>query len=243
MPVLLLGPAGLHAAEPSVLSYYGLGIKDGLANNSVYCVIQDSAGLMWFGTFGGLSRWDGENFRNYRPKPGEASLAASVVFALLEDGDAIWIGTDGGGLSRFDRKTETFTTWRASPLDPDKLSSDRVLALGRGLDGEIWAGTGDGLVNIVDRGTGRIRHLSPPGPPTQEPSSRAAIRCLALDPEGSMWVGTEGDGLIEVPRDGRMRVNRANYADASSIASDTVRSLLVDSDGRLWVGQIGRAHV
>jgi ligand-binding sensor domain-containing protein len=86
---------------------------------------------MWFGTFGGLSRWDGESFRTFRPTPGEPGLAGSAVFSLLEGAGCIWIGTDGGGHARFDLATEKMTTWRAAPLDAGKLSSDRVLALAK----------------------------------------------------------------------------------------------------------------
>lgn len=202
----------------------------------MYCILQDSRGLLWFGTFGGLSRWDGENFVTWRPQPGEPSLAASVIFALLEHDGGIWIGTDGGGLSRFDLATESFVTWRSDPYDPSNLSSDRVLALGVDGHGRIWAGTGDGVVNIVDPTTRKVRRLWLPYPGAGEPRLRAAVRCIVRDANDTMWVGTEGDGLVEVHSDGTMQVHVHDPANRTSLGSDTVRSLFMDSRGRLWVG-------
>jgi signal transduction histidine kinase/ligand-binding sensor domain-containing protein len=228
-------PSQAFASDPSNLRYYGLGIKDGLVNSSVYCIAQDATGLMWFGTFGGLSRWDGENFRTFRPRAGEASLAASVIFALLADGDSIWIGTDGGGLSRFDTRTEAFATWRASPAEADRLSSDRVLALGRDARGRIWAGTADGIVNVIDPGDGSVLRAAQPEE-TASHGQAAAIRCLALGPDGRMWAGTEGGGLLEFGTDLHLTVHLHDAGYPGSLASDIVRSLLVDSRGDLWVG-------
>ena len=44
--------------------------RDGLAQMQVMCVFQDSDGFMWFGTKGGVSRWDGKAFKNYTPEDG-----------------------------------------------------------------------------------------------------------------------------------------------------------------------------
>ena len=39
-----------------------LGMKDGMANASVSCMVQDGAGFLWLGTQGGLHRYDGTAF-------------------------------------------------------------------------------------------------------------------------------------------------------------------------------------
>lgn len=154
----------------------------------------------------------------------------------MEYDGGIWIGTDGGGLSRFDLATEEFTTWRSDPYDTSNLSSDRVLALGVDAEGQVWAGTGDGVVNVVDPATKRIRRIWLPYPGDADHVSRAAVRCIVRDRDGTMWVGTEGDGLIEVSRDGSMTCHVHDAASPSSPGSDVVRALLVDGKGRVWVG-------
>jgi ligand-binding sensor domain-containing protein len=227
---------GLSASDPSGLRYYSLGISAGLANSSVYCIRQDSRGLMWFGTFGGLSRWDGETFTTWRPRPDQASLSASVIFSLMEGDGCLWVATDGGGLSRFDMVTEGWSTWRADPADPGRLSSDRVFALGRDAEGRIWAGSADGVVNILDPKSGKVLRLWPPDVSGGDRVPASPVRCIARTLDGTMWVGTEGSGLIEVTPGLRAIGHTHEAGNPASLGSDTVRSLLVDSKGRLWIG-------
>jgi signal transduction histidine kinase/ligand-binding sensor domain-containing protein len=221
-----------RADDPSRLTYHSLGVAEGLANDSVYCVYQDSSGFMWFGTFGGLSRYDGESITTYRPHEGQGALQASVVFALIEDGRGdLWVGTDGGGLARYNRDKDSFTVIRATPADPAALSSDRVLALGCDAKGRLWAGTGDGILNVLDPGTGRFTRLLPPGG-----GQRYPIRCIVTDKSGRVWAGTEGGGLVCFDPDGSMQAYLHDPVDPASIGSDVVRSLLVDGAGRLVAG-------
>ena len=48
-------------------------IEEGLSNNSVWAVMQDSKGFMWFGTNDGLNRFDGRSFKVYRKKNNDKS--------------------------------------------------------------------------------------------------------------------------------------------------------------------------
>ena len=94
LPVLLWG------AE---LRFSSLTMEDGLSSNSVYCMTRDSSGYLWFGTFSGLNRYDGQQITTFRPRTGTPnSISGSVIFTILEDSDQnIWIGTDGGAAEPF----------------------------------------------------------------------------------------------------------------------------------------------
>src|SRR5512138_3567049 len=69
--------------------------EDGLAQASVYCMLQDSRGFIWVGTEGGgLSRFDGYKFETFTKANG---LTDNIIRSLCEDRDGkIWIGTDNG---------------------------------------------------------------------------------------------------------------------------------------------------
>ena len=61
-------------------------VRDGLSNNSVFSILQDHLGFLWFGTFSGLNRYDGREIRTYRPEPADrTSISGSVVFDMLDD--------------------------------------------------------------------------------------------------------------------------------------------------------------
>ncbi|MEA3495701.1 MAG: adenylate/guanylate cyclase domain-containing protein [Bacteroidota bacterium] len=85
-------------------TYYfdNYGVKDGLAQSTVYSVIQDSKGYLWIGTKSGVSKFDGKNFINYTTDDG---LAEKGVFSIIQDSMGnIWFGHWGGGITRFNGK-------------------------------------------------------------------------------------------------------------------------------------------
>src|SRR2546426_11512331 len=77
-------------------------VNDGLANNAVRCIFQDSKGYLWFGTNDGLSRFDGYRFTNYGLRDG---LEYPFVATIIEDRQGrIWVG--GSGLARLTDQSE-----------------------------------------------------------------------------------------------------------------------------------------
>src|SRR6267378_1166533 len=92
---LLLGSTAICAQQLSIRRY---DISDGLAHNIITSVYQDAKGYLWFGTFEGLSRFDGYHFTNYGTRDG---LGHVIVNAIAEDRQGhLWVGTNGGGVSR-----------------------------------------------------------------------------------------------------------------------------------------------
>lgn len=214
-----------------------ISMADGLSNNSVFCVLQDHHGFIWFGTFGGLNRFDGRNFAVYKPEPeNPRSLTSSVIFALLEDSQSdLWIGTDGGGLNFFDRDREEFTSFRHDTDDPFSISGDQIFALAEDSMGWLWIGTGGSGLNRFDRERRVFHHYR------KEPGADSlhsdVIRCIIEDSRGTVWIGTAGGGLSRYDRDtDTFTTWRHNPDDVSSLGSDTVRVLFEDAEGRLWVG-------
>ncbi len=77
------------------------------------------------------------------------SLSNNAVTAILEDSSGIiWIGTYGGGLNRWDRKTNQFTHFRHNPSNPKTLKSDTILALLEDRHGHLWVCNGDVLSQL-----------------------------------------------------------------------------------------------
>lgn len=80
-------------------------ISDGLSNNAVYSIMQDTKGRMWFGTIDGLHSFDGNHIRVWRDSRIE-SLGA-CIYTILEDSMKLYIGSERG-LSIFNLLTESF---------------------------------------------------------------------------------------------------------------------------------------
>lgn len=83
-------------------NYYSenITIKDGLPSNTIRDIFKDSRGFMWYGTGGGLVRYDGSDFKIFNERDG---LAGNRVWSIDEDDYGnLWLGTWGGGVSCFD---------------------------------------------------------------------------------------------------------------------------------------------
>lgn len=81
-----------------------LTIDNGLVNNEVTAIHQDKYGFLWFGTRGGLNKYDGYDFDLIRYKQfSKKNLTNQAVEVIVEDKDhTLWIGTKSGGLNSYD---------------------------------------------------------------------------------------------------------------------------------------------
>ena len=74
-------------------------LEEGLSQQAVNAIVQDSEGFMWFGTEDGLNRFDGYEFRQLRHDRGdEETLPNGWISSLVASEDGLWIATDGGGV-------------------------------------------------------------------------------------------------------------------------------------------------
>ena len=103
--VILLYITNVHA-QPYYFRHYQ--VENGLSNNSVYFIKQDSNGFMWFATKDGLNRFDGFHFKVFRINSAEDDkhLSTDYIFCILpgEDG-MLWVGAQRG-LYMFNRQKE-----------------------------------------------------------------------------------------------------------------------------------------
>jgi len=137
--------------QNNTLKFDHLTVADGLSQGSVYAILQDHRGFMWFGTRFGLNRYDGNEFRHFNHDPKSPnSLPGYRVLALLEDHHgALWAATETGGLARYDCDTESFTNFKHDSTNPGSLSSDLTTCLYEDSNQTLWVGTKRGL-NYLD---------------------------------------------------------------------------------------------
>jgi ligand-binding sensor domain-containing protein/serine phosphatase RsbU (regulator of sigma subunit) len=117
------------------------GVKQGLSEQKVYTIIQDSRDYIWLGTANGASRFDGKKFENFTSRNG---LAIGGVRSIAEDSTGnIWFGHLNGGISRFDGNI-----FEQAAFDSIALSGDitSITALG---DSILWfTSINDGAIRV-----------------------------------------------------------------------------------------------
>ena len=79
------------------LRFQHITTEQGLSQNTIDCIMQDSRGFMWFGTWNGLNRYDGYNFLVFKSENRQQGLSNNFIYSICEDNDGnIWAGTKNG---------------------------------------------------------------------------------------------------------------------------------------------------
>lgn len=205
--------------------------RRGLSQNTVQCVMQDSRGFIWIGTWDGLNRFDGYSFVSYKPdynKPG-GKISNETINALAEDSDGnLWIGTERG-LNRYEFLTDTFHTFYYSFYNQNSIPSDSISALCFDNNGLLWIGTNRGLcsydaVKNVFTSYNHSRYKS-----SSIPSD--IITDLFCDQNNKLWIGTNaGLAWMDLTSGRISRMKSDEGADCKTVVS------LAGFNDQLWVG-------
>ncbi|MBT4500491.1 MAG: SpoIIE family protein phosphatase [Gemmatimonadetes bacterium] len=198
---------------------------DGLAENEVWPIAQDTRGNIWFGSENGATRYDGESFTHFTEEDG---LGHNCIFSILCDSQGhLWFGTFGGGASRYDG--ETFTNFTVE----NGLASNAVSPIYQDRDGCIWFGSG--LLALGD-GTGVTRYDGETFTnfTVENGLAHDSVQTIYQDRDGYLWFGTFGGGVSRY--DGEIFVN---FTTEDGLTSDWVLAVCQDQWGDLWFGTMG----
>ncbi|MFY0628361.1 MAG: response regulator [Reichenbachiella sp.] len=174
--------------------FYHYNTRNGLSQNDVREIFQDSKGYIWVGTHDGLNRFDGYSFETFtKDIDNENSISSNLISSIAEDSlGNIWMGTDDKGICIYDRKNNTFSFIQNSSKKPDILTSNRVNKLLIDDKGYVWAGSNFGLNRIqydFENKTHEITHFyNDPNSPISISSNE--ITSLYQDHYGNVWIGT-----------------------------------------------------
>jgi len=215
--------------------------RNGLSSNTVNTVFQDSKGFLWFGTETGLNRYDGYRFKIFQNNRNDSnSLSNNYIWSICEDSQGyLWIGTDGGGLNRFDPRTESFLRFQNNINDSTSLSTDIVQTVYQDGKGNIWVGTWDGGLNLLRKdGKSFIRFMHDPKNSTSLSDNK--IHFIKEDSDGNLWIGTDGGGLNRFDPSTLSFISfKHDPKNPSSLSFDMVTDMVEDAEGNLWLTTYG----
>ncbi len=227
---LLTLATALFARELKI-NFDHLTIRNGLSDGRVDCILQDSYGFLWFGTQDGLNRYDGYNCTVYDHDIYDStSISSNWIRCLYEDNARnLWIGTEGGGLNRFQHATGRFSRWVNEPGNPHSLPDNFVRAILEDSHGALWIGTRSGMVQFDWQKNSFISFRSQPDDP-DSPVFAENVTEIIEDRDCNVWIGTP---------DNIYRYERARQT-IEHIAFDKepvrISALFEDRDGNIWIG-------
>jgi diguanylate cyclase (GGDEF)-like protein len=221
--LLICLSANSHALSPdkSISQYVhsDWNNADGLPQNSVTSIAQTEDGYLWMGTLEGLVRFDGARFTLFNTRNTPAFTHNIVVALLVDSKDHLWIATSGGGLLVL--KNDHFQQLGSV----QGLPSDHVSVIFEGSRGQVWVGTDGGGIAKVEASEIVVQESY-----AQLGSSIRAI----TESKSGLWVGTEA-GLTLIRADG----SQTHFDTEQGLSHDSVRALLSDHTGALWVSTDG----
>ncbi|MFD2940165.1 hybrid sensor histidine kinase/response regulator transcription factor [Flavobacterium notoginsengisoli] len=234
--LLVCSPSQPQSVAGSAVSKFGqekynigyIGIKNGLANNAVTSVYKDKRGLMWFGTYDGISRYDGYNFLNFRNEPNDSnSLNNNRVVSICGTKNEIWIGTKGGISvynylnNHFSRKY--YLNAKTSKIEPIDFVVNKIIDH----KSVMYIGTaGQGLLYYEDK---QEKIIQIPLYVNGKLQWDYHVQGMDFDKSGKFWCFVQGIGLVTMDATAKKLI---------VVFSDfTVGScILCDKSSNIWIG-------
>lgn len=204
------------ATSTGIWSWNGLafrryGVEHGLPSAVAHALAEDDSGTLWAGTAGGLARFDGSRFVPLS----DPNIPEHPVSAIVPDGNRLWIGTKGGGVTLLAGAASRRFTER------DGLGGDFVLSMIRTSTGAIWVGSNGAPMTRIAGG-----RLETFGRPEERPWA------YLEDREGNLWFG--GLGLH------RLKTAKIHtYTTDDGLSSNTILPIVQDRSGTIWIGTAG----
>lgn len=214
-------PFNLGAQLPD-LSFDHFGFKEGLSNLSIQCLHEDKKGYLWVGTYNGLFRYDGYEFKHYVHQPFDSSsLAANDIKDIAETREGkLFIGMQGG-ISQYHWQSNEFTQIKDAQ---DSLRLIRIKAMCVDSLDRVWASQrfNPRINGYIENGTSLVRKFT------------STSRDLLAVKEG-LWVA-KATGLFFYHFEQDSLYEASEYKEEISLPKVQTNILLMDQRQVLWIG-------
>ncbi len=214
-----------------------------IPNYSFGSFAEDHSGNLWIGTwYGELVVYNTklkQAFPFRRPPPMKKFDSGWFRNLFCDSKNRMWISTHGAGISLIDCNTLDLSTINDTKFefnfhdekDSTSLAAGMAFVVTEDADGNIWAGTENGLCRYNEQKKNWKRYVNIPGNANSLHNSN--VRSLCLDKKGTLWIGTNGGGLNRYNKE---QDNFTHFTIENGLADDQIYTLVCDNNGMLWMG-------
>jgi len=229
--------------ELHIANYYGF--RDGLHNNYVYVLRQDSRGFLWMGTKEGLNRFDGYQFKKYfTEKNNPNSLSHNKVFDILEYQPGFLLFATGSGLSVLNTKTGQFENEKIK-FGPLKARSGTIVSsLYQDPEQRIWINH-SGEIDVFDQNLNYLFRFTDLEWARSLKGVLIRYESWYTDQKGRLWLPTDNSGLQIIDFRAKQIYNGNNNPEhLPYLAYSYIRSFLLDEkNNTLWLAPWGEGLI
>lgn len=221
---------GVSYYHESIYKFKFITEKSKIPFPDINCFYETPDKNLWIGTNGGgLLYFDRANDRytQYKHLPGDSnSPAGDVVVCITSDKDGrLWIGYYLAGLDCFDGKT--FTHYRAEEDPEEGMPDNNVWVLRCDRNNDLWAGTLNGGVAVLDVATGKRKRLL---------HSEGSVYSIIETKAGNMLVGSQGGLYIYNTATEQLEFFANDVLGDIQLKRYDINNIFEDSRGLLWIG-------
>ncbi|MBC7913977.1 MAG: response regulator [Pyrinomonadaceae bacterium] len=216
-------------AQEKGLNFEHVTVDDGLTQNSVFSIAEDSRGYMWFGTTLGLNKFDSRNIKNYKIPPsatGNIIQSGFTTDLFTDSRNTLWASTLDG-LLEYMPATNSFK--KHMSFSGKALSSNQIKCIYEDKNRHLWLGTSNGLNLLSVTGQSErsisIKKILLKG---------KDILCIYKDRNDNIWVGTT-KGIYK-----GAYLNKSLKFSFSALTDVIVQSIAEDDFGNIWIGTKGK---
>ncbi len=214
-----------------------------IPNYSFGSFAEDHSGNLWIGTwYGELVVYDTKLKRSFpfiRPQPMKKYDSGWFRNLFCDSKNRMWISTHGAGISIVDCNALNFENINEAKFeynfhdekDSTSLPQGSAFVVTEDADGNIWAGTENGLCRYNEQTKNWKRYVNIPG--NEKSIHHNNVRSLCLDKKGTLWIGTNGGGLNRYNME---QDNFTHFTIENGLADDQIYTLVCDNNGMLWMG-------
>ncbi len=236
--LVLILVSGSIAFSQESLKFEHLSIRDGLSDNIVTDIIQDQYGFLWFGTYKGLNRFDGYEFKQFQfSEEDSTSIQANMISCLYEDRDGyIWVGSFSNGLGRYNPWLGHFDWFDEGSGEQSVLTNHSIRVMYEDENRHLWIGTEYGL-SVLDSSRNLIRKFVCTTGNCTEGLNGKTIYDMVEDRQGRIWFATENNQLSVYDKI-TGSFTYVTYTDLELPDKDhhVLKNLYIHNDSVIWVG-------
>lgn len=198
-------------------------VEDGLVHNDIWSLAMDKNALIWIGTRGGVSTFDGEIFRKFelpetKPDHSRGVTSSRIVHSIMEDSEGrMWFGTNGGAFILDGQSLSNISM-------EDGLCHNVVNDILEDKQGNFWFATHHKGVCRWDGET--FTQFD-----AEDGVQGTEVWSLFEDSKGGIWFPTEGYGVYLFNGESFVR-----YHHYQGLPSNAIQCIFEDSQGRIWCG-------